>query len=195
MKVRQRGIWWGVLIFGLLIVSHDCWAQEADINNIELGEEYSQYNKGRAASGTRSKKTNSCKPCAAKARALRKVLFYLPNRLIDLWDVFRVDVGIGGSYGGVLRVSRYAQAGYREVPWGSLRIGMRGRQNPFLYETRSEYGLGPNFVNSSQRPVTPAEVGVGLDLLVPAAYVGLSFDELIDFVGGIFTYDPSGDDY
>ena len=43
------------------------------------------------------------------------VLLYIPNRVLDLIDVFRVDVGVGASVGSVVRVTEYAQLGYRRM--------------------------------------------------------------------------------
>ena len=51
-----------------------------------------------------------------------EVLLYIPNRVLDLIDVFRIDVGIGASVGGVVRVTKYAQGGYRQMLPVSLRV-------------------------------------------------------------------------
>lgn len=123
----------------------------------------------------------------------RSILWYIPNRLIDLFDIFRLDVGLGGSGGAVLRVTRYGQLGGRYVNPLSARIGLRGRQAPFFLEKYSEYGFGPNFQQTPNRHVTPYELGIGVDAVV-GGYVGFSFDELFDFLAGFLLFDPKQDD-
>lgn len=122
------------------------------------------------------------------------LLYYIPNRIIDFIDIWRVDVGVGVSYGAVIRASRYAQAGYRGFAPRSVRFGLRGRRSPIFVERYPEYGVSPGFVNTGARVPTPFEVGVGADLLAVGAYAGISLDELGDFLAGIFFFDPKGDD-
>ena len=123
-----------------------------------------------------------------------EVLLYIPNRLLDLIDVFRVDVGVGSSIGGVVRVTEYAQAGYRQMLPVSLRVGDFGRQFPALVETSNEIGVSPAFKQSADREVCQAEIGLGADILLIGAYGGVCLDEVADFIGGIFLIDLKGDD-
>jgi hypothetical protein len=122
-----------------------------------------------------------------------EVLLYIPNRVLDLIDVFRVDIGVGGSVGGVVRVTKYVQGGYRQMLPVSLRVGGFGRQFPVMVETSNEIGISPAFKQSADRDICEAEVGLGLDLFI-AGYGGLCLDEVADFVGGIFLVDLKGDD-
>ncbi len=123
-----------------------------------------------------------------------EVLLYIPNRVLDLIDVFRVDVGIGASVGGVVRVTEYAQAGYRQMMPVSLRVGDFGRHFPVVVESSNEIGISPAFKQSADRDVCTAELGLGLDVLIIGGYGGVCLDELADFVGGIFLVDFKGDD-
>ena len=123
-----------------------------------------------------------------------EVLLYIPNRVMDLIDVFRVDVGVGSSIGGVVRVTKYAQAGYRQMAPVSLRVGDFGRQFPALVETSNEIGISPAFKQSADREVCEGEIGLGADVLLVGAYGGVCLDELADFIGGIFLIDFKGDD-
>lgn len=122
-----------------------------------------------------------------------QVLLWLPNRLIDLWDVFRVDVGAGPAIGAVARISRYGQVGYRQMAPMSVRIGDFGRKEPVLVESSNEMGIGPIFKQSKDRTVCKGELGLGLDLGL-GAYVGICSEELFDFAAGIFFLDPADDD-
>lgn len=124
---------------------------------------------------------------------LRKVLWYLPNRIVDFVDIFRVDVGVGSSAGAVLRLSRYGQMGGRVVDPLSVRVGVRGREFPMFFERQSEYGFCSAFQQTPARNITPLEVGIGLDLGI-GAYLGFSFDELADFFLGFVLIDFKHDD-
>lgn len=122
------------------------------------------------------------------------VVMWIPNRVLDLIDVFRVDVGVGPAFGAVARVTKFGQIGYRQMAPASLRIGDLGRQMPVMIESSSELGVGPAYVSSSDRDVCDGEIGLGADLLVAGAYGGICVDEFADFVAGIFFIDLKDDD-
>jgi hypothetical protein len=125
---------------------------------------------------------------------LRATLLWLPNRVLDLLDIFRVDVGLGPAYGGVIRITKYAQAGYREMNPASFRVGLMGRQAPVMIERTNEIGISPAFGGSPKRDICKGEIGIGLDVIAAGAYAGICVDEFVDFVGGIFTADIKDDD-
>ena len=121
------------------------------------------------------------------------ILMWFPNRFLDFIDMFKADVGIGTSLGAVVRFTPYAQAGFRSVPF-SLRAGNLGRRSPIMIESCSEAGLSPDFKESNDRRLCSAEIGIGVDLLIPGAYVAICPDEMLDFALGIFLIDYKGDD-
>jgi hypothetical protein len=123
-----------------------------------------------------------------------ELIYYIPNRVLDLIDVFRFDLGIGGSLGGVIRVTKYAQVGYRQMIPASFRVGDFGRDFPVLIESSNELGLSPAFKQSADRDVGSAELGLGADLVLVGAYGGIRLDELVDLLGGIFLIDIKDDD-
>lgn len=116
----------------------------------------------------------------------RSVLMYIPNRFLDLIDIFKADVGVGPSLGAVVRVTKYGQAGMRTFMPLSVRIGLLGRQAPAMIETSNEMGVSPAFKKSKDCKVCWGEVGAGVDLLVAGGYLGICPEELFDFIGGIF---------
>jgi hypothetical protein len=122
------------------------------------------------------------------------VLLWGPNRVMDFIDIFRVDIGIGPAIGAVGRISKFAQFGYRHVGELSVRTGLFGRNQPFMVERGDEYGIGPGFVASAQRRVCPGEIGVGADLLIAGAYVGVCVDQALDFIAGLVFIDVDDDD-
>jgi hypothetical protein len=173
----------------ILLLNNYSWADDSErVLGIELGKEYSTYSKPSrgSASSTRPNESTS---------TTEKIIYYLPNRILDLLDIFRADVGVGFSFGGVMRATSFAQCGYRTFSPGSLRVGLRGRELPIFFESDAELGCGPVFSQSSDRVVTPAEFGVGVDLFIPGIYLGISFDEFADFVLGIFGVDFKDDDF
>ena len=126
---------------------------------------------------------------------LSKVLLWIPNRIIDLLDVVHIDVGVGPSFGAVVRATDSGQVGYRVMSPASLRAGLNGRNLPIFIERGMEVGMGPTFVNSFGRDVCPGELGAGVDLFLLGGYGGICFDEALDFVVGIFGFDMMEDDW
>lgn len=126
---------------------------------------------------------------------LSKVLLWVPNRVVDFIEIFRADVGVGPALGAVLRVTDYGKIGARVVTPVSLRVGLFGRNWPFLIEHSNELGVGPLYLESGEREVTPLEVGAGFDFFLFGAYAGVSFDEAADFLSGIVGEDISDDDW
>ncbi len=123
-----------------------------------------------------------------------QALLWIPNRVLDLIDVFRVDAGIGPAAGGVIRITKYGQVGIRQVAPFSLRVGDFGREAPIMVERSNEFGIGPTFVNSRDRDVCTGEIGVGADVLIVGAYGGICVEELADFLAGLFFIDLMKDD-
>jgi len=151
---------------------------------IELGEEYVGYE--REAPSARGR---------TGPITLRTVSLYLPNRLLDFWDIFRVDVGVGPSLGASLKLSSSLQFSYRRIKPFSLRLGALGRRFPAFVEKRSEIGIGSDIAADRNRRTGDFEIGAGAELLVLGVYAGVCLDESIDFVLGIFGIDVLEDDF
>lgn len=124
----------------------------------------------------------------------RTAALWIPNRVLDFIDIFRVDLGVGPAVGGVVRLTKYGQAGIRTIAPASLRVGAFGRDWPAMIEHSNEFGIGPAYVKSKDREVCDAEFGLGLDIFLVGGYAGVCLDEFADFVGGVFTADPKKDD-
>lgn len=158
-----------------------------DSDSIELGEEYSGYAKSR------SNGSGGASGASERSVAL-DVLLWLPSRLLDFVDIFRVDLGAGPANGAVLRLSEHAQMGARFMSPGSLRLGLFGRDYPVRWETGDEYGFGPWYIRSRDRRTGDYELGASFDLLLVGASLGLRFDEFADFFVGIIGVDLLDDD-
>ena len=118
--------------------------------SFELGQEYSDYNK--PAHGKPGRKVGKG---SGRTSVWRRAALYLPNRFLDLIDVFKCDIGAGVGYGAVLRPSRPLQIGYRELNPGMLRLGLMGRRAPVLMEERTESGFGADYGPKQGRVVSP----------------------------------------
>ena len=173
-----------LLLSGLLLLcsSYLCYAEPPNLVQTSPKPAWAPYPKGQLQTSYDSEST------------WRHVALWLPNRILDLLDIFRLDLGIGPSTGAVIRLSKYAQAGVRDMNPGSLRVGLLGRRAPVMLETSNELGIGPGFSESSQRQICKAEFGLGLDPIIVGIYAGLCLDEALDFGVGLFGYDYLGDD-
>lgn len=166
---------------------------EEDSIDIELGEGYDSWHKGGRSSGDSTSKTTTRKN--EETSFARKALLYIPNRVCDAFDFVKADLGVGFALGAVARITKWGQVGLRSVNPISVRAGLRGRHIPVFIEHSSEVGIGPLFLQSNEREVTPAEIGVGIDLFLIGAYAGISLDETFDLIAGIFGFDPKEDDF
>ncbi|MGI6680671.1 MAG: hypothetical protein ACOX3T_04225 [Bdellovibrionota bacterium] len=124
----------------------------------------------------------------------KQVLLWPINRVLDLIDIFKFDIGVGPSVGAVVRITKYGQFGYREMIPASLRFGNFGRDVPVKLEIGEEIGAGPFFSESQSRNTCPGELGAGVDLLLFGVYAGVCTEEILDFGTGLFFIDLLGDD-
>jgi hypothetical protein len=172
----------------LLLISFpidSSFAQDGRGLHFELGKEYTAYSRP-AKPGTVSAKSRE------SGITWRSALLYLPNRVLDLVDVFKCDVGVGVGYGAVVRPTRYLQGSYRELDPGMVRLGLLGRRLPVMAEEGREVGFGRDL--RTKRKVSDGEFGLGVDLGIVGFYFGLSLDSAADFVLGIVGIDFEKDD-
>ena len=122
-------------------------------------------------------------------------LLWIPNRVLDFFDIFRVDAGAGLATGGVIRVTSWGQLGYRNQSPGMLRVGTFGRDWPVFVETNNEIGAGVAFSETPDRNLCKGVVGAGVDLVLVGGHVGVCPEEIADFFLGLFLIDIMDDDY
>ncbi|MCC6932033.1 MAG: hypothetical protein IT292_02095 [Deltaproteobacteria bacterium] len=130
------------------------------------------------------------------------LLMYLPNRVLDAFDIVRARVRVGPGVAIGVRLTDVADfylGSYVSI-WAGLP-GPRQRQLPRL-------PLGLESYNGVEISLAKATTGVGMDPAYSFSEVGISlqplfcgfdvgFDpwEIVDFVGGIFFLDLADDDY
>ncbi len=180
------------LFLFLALLFSSVFSQVVFANDLSLGEEYSDYHKEKY-SRKNSKSSNGSDKGSDRSLVV-STLLYIPNRVLDFIDIFRFDVGVGPAIGAVVRFTPNGQAGLRFLMPVSARVGLRGRKSPVFIEHSNEMGIGPFFLGSDDRKPTPVEVGLGADLFLAGAYVGVSIDSIFDFIGGFVGFDISEDD-
>ena len=98
------------------------------------------------------------------------ILRWFPNRLIDIVDFIKLDLGVGITAGGNIRATTSRQSGYRWMDPGSFRVGLMGRRFPFMIENQTISGKNHSYPNIA-RITCKDEFGIGIDAIIPAAYI------------------------
>jgi len=129
-----------------------------------------------------------------------RLLFYIPNRIFDVFDLVRARVRVGPGFAVGARVTRYGEvfmggytsvfAGLRgprlepRIPWPlglETRAGVAILAEATTEEGAPEYGYG--------------EVGAGFQLVLVGVDVGVDPVEALDLALGFLFIDLTGDDY
>ncbi len=131
-----------------------------------------------------------------------RILWYVPNRALDLLDVFRLRVRVGPGLAANFRMTDFG-AFYGGGYW-SVYAGLPGPRHPHVL--RSPVGLeslrGIVMAGVDATDDTPhgprygaAEIDVGLHLLLVGGEAGVDAVEIGDFLGGWIGLDPMEDDF
>ena len=152
----------------------------------------------------------------------QRVLFWLPNRLLDVLDLVKASVGVGPGMGFELYATENAWIGYETLR--SWRLALDGRASGVYEEGHHrEWHLGSRAGEHAQagriplwalkdmrpfeapvRPGVPAvperlrddwDIGIRAHLLLVGAEVLIRPFELFDFIVGLWGDDPGEDDY
>ena len=130
------------------------------------------------------------------------ILMYIPNRVLDLFDMVRARLRLGPGIAIGARATEYADVFVGT--YATVYIGLpgpRGRTLPRLpvgLESKSgaevsiadvtlEAGLGPDYGMT--------EIGFGFQLFLIGLDVGIDPFEIGDFAAGLLTFDPMDDDF
>lgn len=130
------------------------------------------------------------------------VLMWLPNRVFDVLDIVRLRLRVGPGLGAGVRVTELADVTLGG--WSSVFVGIPGPRGrpvinwPFGLETYA--GAEVSVLDASTEDdehapnYGPAEVGLGLHLLILGLDIGVEPWEAVDFIVGLAFFDPVGDD-
>lgn len=131
-----------------------------------------------------------------------QLLFYVPNRLIDLVDIFRLRLRVGPGLAANIRATDYLN-GYAGS-YKTIYVGLPGPRptsklrKPWGREDLKGFilaGVDATDDTPYHPGYGPAEFDVGLQLLFVGADAGIDPIEIGDFVAGFFLRDPKGDDF
>lgn len=183
------------LFLSLVIITSGCGTirpkNAAVENQLLLKPEY--------RSSDRSQLSDSVEP---ETRGFwHQTLWYVPNRVLDLTDIFRIKVRAGPGVAANVRVTDYAN-----FYWGFYNTAFLGLPGPRMGpELRSPLGreqergiliMGVDATDDLPHEpwYSPTEFNLGLHVLIVGAEVGFDPVELGDFLAGFLLYDIREDD-
>jgi len=129
-----------------------------------------------------------------------RLLFYIPNRIFDVFDLVRARVRVGPGLAVDARVTKYGDlyaGGY-----STLFVGIHGPRTkpripwPIGFEARAGIKATSLADVASKGPAYGyGEVGAGLQAAIVGVDVGVDVVEVLDLVLGLFFIDLTGDDF
>jgi hypothetical protein len=123
-------------------------------------------------------------------------LLYLPNRLLDIGDLFRLGIDVGPGIGFDLQATQLVQV--KLLSRLSIGVGYQTfRHLPVKASADAAFGIGP--IGGSPAGGlgwyrSPSDVRLEFHLLVLGAHVAVDPVEWIDLPLGLFGLDPAHDD-
>ena len=132
----------------------------------------------------------------------KRLLFYVPNRIMDFADIFRARIRLGPGLAVNLRMTDYG--GFYVGNYNTVYVGLPGPRAPHRLRLpvgrESLTGIVLAGVDATDdTPHGPeygaAEADLGVQLLVVGAEAGVDAVEFIDFLAGLVFRDPRDDDF
>ena len=131
------------------------------------------------------------------ASFLHTVILYVPNRVLDLFDMVRFGVSAGPGVGGQVKATSLLQA--TALTRFSAGAGLQTlRHLPVQVSTENAVGLGPIELGPDVGITwyeTPYDLRVLAHVVLVGGHVAVNPWEILDFAAGLVTLDPAGDDY
>lgn len=126
------------------------------------------------------------------------VALYLPNRIFDVLDLVHFGAAVGPALGVEVQATRALR--YEWARGATLGLGWFGRAGEWRQASvyaRDTFGLEDSTDDLDLAWHVPYwDVSLQLHVLVGQVYVGVApFDELVDLVVGLTTFDLKGDDW
>ncbi len=124
------------------------------------------------------------------------VVVYLPNRVLDLFDVARAGVNAGPGVGAQLKATDLAQVTL--LGRASVGVGLQSlRHMPVYVSVENAIGVGPLSGDATAGlgwHHSPTDVRVELHPLLVGAHAAVDPIEILDFALGFLTIDIRDDD-
>jgi len=133
----------------------------------------------------------------ASGGTLKTILLYLPNRVLDLFDVLRFGVNVGPGVAAQAKATDAASATF--VSRTSAGAGLQGlRHLPVMFGVEAAAGVGP-ITGGGTAGVgwyqSPTDVRLELHPLLAGAHAAVDPVEIADFLLGFLTLDLRDDDF
>ena len=129
-----------------------------------------------------------------------RLLFYIPNRIFDIFDVARARLRVGPGFAVDARITKYGDL-YAGT-YGTLFVGIHGPRLkhripwPIGFESRTGIEATSVVDLATQGPTYGyGEVGTGFQAAIVGIDVGVDPVEILDLVLGFFFIDLTGDDF
>jgi len=133
---------------------------------------------------------------------IERIVLYIPNRILDILDIFRARVRVGPGFAVGARATEGASV--YAGSYNSFYLGLPGPRlspivkSPIGAEVSSDIEsgalsadadgeFGPNYSST--------EIGAGVQAGIIGVDVAFDPVEIVDFIGGIFMFDPRKDDF
>jgi hypothetical protein len=138
-------------------------------------------------------------PVRAEAGVIKTIVCYVPNRVFDLLDIFRVRVRVGPGISAGVRATRPLSAfvGLHSSVFIGLP-GPRGKKRiplPVGLDLRAGAQVSVADASSGTPYYDPLEVGFEVQPLLVGVNVGVGGFEILDFFTGLVFIDLVGDDF
>lgn len=120
----------------------------------------------------------------------RNAANYIPNLVMDLLDVFKLNIATGKGTGANLRFTRMLEAG--AGTYDAKRYGLNGRSQPVYEESIDEGGVGLIGITFGDLDRDPYELG--LTLHTQGGFeIAANLRSALDFLTGIVLIDLEAD--
>jgi hypothetical protein len=134
-----------------------------------------------------------------KGRTKHPILMYLPNRIFDLLDIFRIRVRVGPGISAGVRATKPLSAfvGFHSTLFVGLH-GPRGKAEfPWPVGIENRGGAQASLANLAPGNTYygPLEVGAEVQPLIVGINIGVEPFELVDFAAGFLCIDLQDDDF
>lgn len=127
----------------------------------------------------------------------KKILLYLPNRILDLLEVVRLGVHVGPGIGLDLRITKLVQLAADTS--ANVGVAWQGRDKlPLVGQIYHTTAIGPVRVGAGvglRYKHTLSEISITANIGLAGLFVAYDSVELLDFLFGWTTYDLKKDDW
>ncbi|HPK03347.1 MAG TPA: hypothetical protein PLS90_12910 [Candidatus Sumerlaeota bacterium] len=132
-------------------------------------------------------------PASAGRRVLEAICWYLPNRIVDIADIFHLYLTAGDGLGITVRATQLLWASWFEDD--AYGIGWDPRKPPIFGESVSERYFGFLFASQGDIDRDPTEIGLSLHFVYLGLNAAVSLGEAVDALLGFAGIDLMADDH